>query len=272
MNFSFDLANDCVQVIAHRGASAEYPENTWMAFEHAHAQGAKWLEFDVWVNADGVPVIFHDESLERMTNGVGHITEASSAYLSSLHIKHQGQLLENEKIPHLETVLAWLDKCQLSANIELKGIEKKIASCSTLPLDLKATAKIICAVINKFPSLRASLVISSFSLSLLAAARNELPHYALGLLVDNCLSTHTQGLAVEESQRYLAIFKQLDCYSLHVNQNGLDQQCVRYLKRLFNCPLLSYTVNDCERAKMLLAWGVDAVFSDYPKLLYNISY
>ncbi|QGP52994.1 cytoplasmic glycerophosphodiester phosphodiesterase [Piscirickettsia salmonis] len=99
-----------------------------------------------------------------------------------------------------------------------------------------------------------------------------MPHYALGLLVDNCLSTHTQGLAVEESQRYLAIFKQLDCYSLHVNQNGLDQQCVRYLKRLFNCPLLSYTVNDCERAKMLLAWGVDAVFSDYPKLLDNISY
>ncbi|RNC78871.1 glycerophosphodiester phosphodiesterase [Piscirickettsia salmonis] len=265
MNFSFDLTNDCVQVIAHRGASAEYPENTWMAFEHAHAQGAKWLEFDVWVNADGVPVIFHDELLERMTNGVGHITEASSAYLSSLQIKHQGQLLENEKIPHLEAVLAWLAKCQLSANIELKGIERKVASCSASPVDLKATAKIICAVIKKFPSLRVSLVISSFSLSLLAAARNELPHYALGLLVD-------QGLAVEESQWYLAVFKQLDCYSLHVNQHGLDQQCVRYLKQLFNCPLLSYTVNDCERAKMLLAWGVDAVFSDYPKLLDNISY
>lgn len=82
-----------------------------------------------------------------------------------------------------------------------------------------------------------------------------MPHYALGLLVDNCLSTHTQGLAVEESQRYLAVFKQLDCYSLHVNQQGLDQQTVHDLKQLFNCPLLSYTVNDCERAKMLLAWG-----------------
>ncbi|ODN42853.1 glycerophosphodiester phosphodiesterase family protein [Piscirickettsia litoralis] len=244
---------DFAKVIAHRGASAEYPENTWLAFEQARLQGARWLELDVWVSAAGVPVVFHDESLTRMTNGVGKITEVSSEYLSSLKIKQRGKLFKNERIPYFEDVLVWLDKYQLSANIELKSLEASS--------NLQLSAKIICDLIKCFPSV--ALIISSFSTALLIEVRRQLPDYRLGLLV-NIVSPERWQEKIDE---HLAMFKRLNCFSLHVNERGLDQNQARQLKQLFACPLLSYTVNDVSRAKELLSWGVDAVFSDYPELL-----
>ena len=53
--------------IAHRGFSSRYPENTLLAFERALDLGADGAEFDVQLSKDGVPVVFHDESLQRIT-------------------------------------------------------------------------------------------------------------------------------------------------------------------------------------------------------------
>lgn len=58
-------------VIAHRGASGYAPENTLSAFVKAKQLGLNWVEFDVMQDCDGIPVIFHDEVLDRITNGHG---------------------------------------------------------------------------------------------------------------------------------------------------------------------------------------------------------
>src|SRR5688572_21264861 len=62
-----------VVVIAHRGASALAPENTLAAFRLALAQGAPAVECDVHLSADGVPVVIHDATVDRTTDGTGEV-------------------------------------------------------------------------------------------------------------------------------------------------------------------------------------------------------
>jgi glycerophosphoryl diester phosphodiesterase len=71
-------------VIAHRGASASAPENTMPAFEAAWATGCSWVEADVAPTADDVPVMFHDDELDRTTNGTGPVRERTALQIAAL--------------------------------------------------------------------------------------------------------------------------------------------------------------------------------------------
>lgn len=71
-------------VIAHRGASGEYPENTVLAFNQAMRMGADALELDVRASADNVPVVIHDPTLERTTDGSGLVKQKQLAELKEL--------------------------------------------------------------------------------------------------------------------------------------------------------------------------------------------
>jgi glycerophosphoryl diester phosphodiesterase len=71
-------------VIAHRGSSAEAPENTLPAFEAAVHRGADALELDVRLTADGAPVVIHDETLDRTTDGTGPVRAQTLADLRSV--------------------------------------------------------------------------------------------------------------------------------------------------------------------------------------------
>ena len=71
-------------VIAHRGASAYAPENTLAAFVKAAQLGIRWIECDVMQAACGEVIIFHDETLERTTNGKGDVDRYPYSYLQSL--------------------------------------------------------------------------------------------------------------------------------------------------------------------------------------------
>jgi len=77
-----DLKN--FQVIAHRGASGHAPESTLAAYELAHKWGVDYLELDAQLSADGEVVIFHDDTLERTSDGKGHIHDYTLAELKAL--------------------------------------------------------------------------------------------------------------------------------------------------------------------------------------------
>ena len=72
------------KVIAHRGSSGIAPENTLASLHLAGQQGIKWVEIDVMLSADGIPVIFHDNDLSRTTDGEGLIHKTSLAQLQQL--------------------------------------------------------------------------------------------------------------------------------------------------------------------------------------------
>jgi glycerophosphoryl diester phosphodiesterase len=71
-------------VIAHRGNSAHAPENTLVSFDQAAALGADALEFDVRLTRDGIPVVIHDATLDRTTNGAGPVAAVKRAELQRL--------------------------------------------------------------------------------------------------------------------------------------------------------------------------------------------
>ncbi len=86
-------------VVAHRGASGEYPENTLLAFDRALAQQADALELDVRLTADGVPVVIHDSTVDRTTDGSGPVGSFAASALEALDAGR------GERIPTLATVL-----------------------------------------------------------------------------------------------------------------------------------------------------------------------
>jgi glycerophosphoryl diester phosphodiesterase len=70
--------------VAHRGYAAVAPENTLPAFAAAVAAGATHVEFDVRTTADGVPMVIHDRTVDRTTNGTGHLWDLSYAEVAAL--------------------------------------------------------------------------------------------------------------------------------------------------------------------------------------------
>jgi glycerophosphoryl diester phosphodiesterase len=89
-----------VQLIAHRGGSVNYPENTMAAFQHAIDIGADWIEFDVQRTRDDVLVVIHDETVDRTTNGSGKVGGLTLEQIQALDAGN------GEQVPTFEQVIA----------------------------------------------------------------------------------------------------------------------------------------------------------------------
>jgi len=125
-------SGEVVEVIAHRGFSSLAPENTLAAMELAISSKAHRVEFDVQSTRDGVPVVLHDDTLERTTNGKGRVCDKTYQEISKLdagswfHPDFRG-----ERVPTLDMVLE-LCKGKIPVNVEIKsedssnGIEMKV--------------------------------------------------------------------------------------------------------------------------------------------------
>jgi glycerophosphoryl diester phosphodiesterase len=85
--------------LAHRGGAREAPENSVRAFRHAVSLGYQYIETDVRATADGVPVVFHDESLDRVTDRVGRIRDLPWSQVRKAHIGNA------ERVHSLQEVL-----------------------------------------------------------------------------------------------------------------------------------------------------------------------
>jgi glycerophosphoryl diester phosphodiesterase len=111
-------------LIAHRGYSQCYPENTLAGLQAALRAGAQCVEFDVHFTADSVPVVFHDTELARVTGSKGKIQDISFAALSRLHaseVDRLGETFLEEPVPSLQNVLDMLAQWpNATAFVEIK--------------------------------------------------------------------------------------------------------------------------------------------------------
>ncbi len=112
-----------LRIGGHRGAAGEAPENTFAGFDLAAAAGVDYLELDVRLAADGVALVFHDDELDRTTDGAGPFADRSSGELLRLDAGTWfGREFRGERIPTLDGFLAWLvERPGLGATIEAKG-------------------------------------------------------------------------------------------------------------------------------------------------------
>ncbi|KAJ8363009.1 hypothetical protein SKAU_G00118400 [Synaphobranchus kaupii] len=113
-----------VSVVAHRGGGHDAPENTLAAIREASQNGATGVELDLEFTADGVPVLMHDETVDRTTNGSGALSKFRFSELSKLDASAKHRLRETfrgEKIPTLQEAVEECLKHQLTIYFDVKG-------------------------------------------------------------------------------------------------------------------------------------------------------
>jgi glycerophosphoryl diester phosphodiesterase len=116
-----------MEVTAHRGASAYYPENTMAAFYGAVEMGADWIELDVQQSRDGRIFVMHDRNFQRTAGVNKNSWEMDWAEIAALDVgSYFGEIFEGEKVPLLSEVLEFAKENNIRLNIELKpsGHEK----------------------------------------------------------------------------------------------------------------------------------------------------
>lgn len=174
-------------LIAHRGFSSDAPENSYDAFDLAVENGFNNIETDVQLTSDGVPVLIHDETLDRTTTGSGPVAEASLAYLNSLDAgiwfdaptdgvgRHGPASYGDSFVPTLEEFLQRYEG-NVNLHLELKSKEPELA---------EKVAKLLAEYNWQKPKspADAGVSISSFQFDQLERSRKTMPHLDHGYLL-----------------------------------------------------------------------------------------
>lgn len=226
-------------VIGHRGAAGLAPENTLASFRLAAALGCRMVEFDVRLSADGVPVVFHDDTLDRRTDGHGPVRAHALDRLRALDAGG------GEAIPTLAEVLRLCGELGLMVNIEIKPDRGDERATALAALDVAHAA---------WPAAAPPPLMSSFSDAATAACREAAPHWPRGLLVE--------GMPADWRRRAEA----LGCAFVHCAERALSASAVE-LVAAAGLGVLAYTVNSRSRAEALWRMGVVSVFTDRPDRL-----
>lgn len=233
------------KVIAHRGASLYAPENTLASFAKADALGATWVETDVMLTLDNVPVLHHDETFERTANTLAYVNDTPYSFVKTLDAGSWfAPAFKDEKIPTLKKALAFLLAHDMSLNLEIKPTTGRDED----------TARIAMQTVMEAGFPKENLLVTSFSLPALKTAQQVAPNYHYGWIAED-------QEAVNEGLK-----SGLSFFSIGMDQKNITAESVHDLKNK-GYAVLSYTVNDRERAEVLFSMGVDAVFSDNPSLL-----
>ncbi len=244
-----DLTGKKVLIVAHRGASAFAPENTMAAFKKAVELRADAIEFDVKLTKDGEMVIFHDQTLNRTTNGRGKIINCTYDELISLDAgSHFSDEFKGEKIPLLKNVLEEVVD-HLLVNIEITNYKS---------LDDGLAFKITKLI--KEMRIEDRVFFSSFAPKNLKIVSQQLPEVPAALLA-------FPGIlgVVSRSKYFLNLSPRLiHPYFQDVNLRYVTKQ--HQLGRNVNV----WTVNDRKSMKKLIDFGVDGLITDNPTLAQEV--
>jgi glycerophosphoryl diester phosphodiesterase len=221
------------RVFAHRGDSAHAPENTMLAFEKAKAVGADGLELDVRFDGDGHVVVFHDDSLERLT-GIAGAMDATPA------TRRAGLRVDGEPVPLLAEVMATFD---LEYDIEIKSRPGRGGAL------VAAVARII-----EQSGRMDQVLVSSFDPVALYQFHQQLPDIALGYLFHD-----EQPLPLRRGWMGRWIGTSL----VHPQTTLCTEASVRAWHRA-GLPVNAWTVDDPAELRRLATIGVDGVCSNDP--------
>lgn len=231
------------KIIAHRGAPREAPENTLASFRRAKALGATWVEFDVALTLDARPVIFHDDELERTSDGQGLLAETEFEAVKHLDAGSWfDRTFAGEPIPTLEETLELLAELGLGFNMELKTDFGREAQLAQVALPLAR---------DMWPANLPTPLISSFARTAVAAAREIAPDWPMDVIYDRVPAEWSEDAKV------------LELAAIGANHKHLSREQVMEI-RGSGLKLSAYTVNETNRAATLFQWGVDAIFTDVP--------
>jgi glycerophosphoryl diester phosphodiesterase len=228
-------------VVAHRGGGTLAPENTLAAIRHGASLGFRGVEFDVMLSGDALPILIHDETLERTTTGKGDVSATPFAALRALDAGGwKGERWKGERIPSFEDAGRLCRDLGVWANVEIKpakGFER-----------VTGTAASIMAR-ELWRGVSPPCLLSSFEIASLEAARDAVPELPRGYLVDRI------------PDDWHGTMKRLECVALHCNQKTLTREQADAVHAA-GYAILCWTVNDPDVARKLFAWGVECLVTD----------
>ncbi|MBP0903536.1 glycerophosphodiester phosphodiesterase [Mariniflexile gromovii] len=221
--------------IGHRGAKGHLAENTLESIKKALSLGVDGVEIDVHRCASGQLVVFHDFTLDRMTNTSGEISKFTLNQLKRVEVKGHCQ------IPTLSEVLTFVNnKCLL--NVELKGLDTA-----------QEASRLITFFVEKKGWDYSNIIVSSFQENLLETVFQSNPNIPLGVLTDSNL------------EKAIDFAKTINAVAIHPDYTMLTEEIVQNLKEDFK--VFTYTVNNLKPIKRIKSYGVDGIISDFPDRL-----
>ena len=220
------------QVIGHRGAMAYATENTIASFREAKKRGAAWVEIDVKLTADGVPVVMHDESLKRTMDVHRLVARTSCAELPPA-------------VPTFEQAIACFLELGLGCNVEIKPCEGREAE----------TARVVVETLRRcWPAALPAPLLSSFKDESLEVAQKAAPEFARALLVS------------ELGEDWRARAEAVGAVGMNVGRRKLTAEGALAVKRA-GYVLSVWTVNDPDEARAIVGMGADCIITDMPDVV-----
>ncbi len=227
-------------IVAHRGGGKLAPENTLAAIDVGAKYGHTMIEFDARLSQDQQIFLLHDDTLDRTSNGWGVAGDLPWEKLQQLDAGGWfSREFQHEPLPLLSEVAARCQQHGMMANIEIKpttGLERE-------------TGHVVALAARQLWQGQTLPLLSSFSCEALETAMQAAPELPRGLLLD------------EWHDDWREMTTALDCTSIHLNYTLLDAERTALLKDA-GLRILVYTVNQTDRARELLSWGVDAICTD----------
>ena len=229
--------------IAHRGASAHYPENTLRAFIAAAELGADMCEFDVRMTRDGEIVVIHDATVNRTTDGRGRVAALSAAALRRLDAGVRfGAEFRGERIPTLAEVADALGGrgCEMDVELKARGLEGRV-----------------CEILRGCAA-AASAIVSSFDWEQLEIVARHEPELRIALLGEK---TPSEMLEAAQAMRAFAIAPQFDIVDAAL--------CAEAHRR--GLAVYAWTVDEASAMRRMIAAGVDGIMTNDPGKLREVA-
>ena len=244
-------------VIAHRGFSARFPENTLPAFDAAVAEGADMIELDVTTSRDGHPVVIHDDTLERTTTGTGRVGDYTLAELKRLDAGGwMGMTFAGTAIPVLPEVFDAFGG-RVLINVEIK---------SGGPCEEEGIQELMQTVIDliRRKNLLSSVVISSGDYQVLRKVR----------ILDGEVMLAVLGNSPEANSDVTALVKALGGLSYNPDQAYVTGELVDILHRagILVFPWSSLPDNTAGTMERMLKLGADGFFANDPALFRALAH
>lgn len=221
-------------VIGHRGAMGHETENTLASIQKAMDLGVDMIEIDVFKIRSGEIVVFHDETMDRLTNGGGNIKEYNIVDLKQLRLEG------NHKIPDLQKVLNLINN-QVALNIELKGV---------------GTADRVNFITDYYIKNKGwspeNFIISSFKWDELRAMRNHNKDIQIAVLTE------------KDPLEAIQVAKELDAVAINPHFKTLTKENVDKMHSE-GLKIYTWTVNEPEDIQQMKDFGVDGIITNYPE-------
>lgn len=231
-----------MKIIAHRGASGEFPENTLLAFEHAIKQHADGIELDVQLHPSGELILMHDRYVDSTTNGSGLLTKYSTEALFQLKAKNDNPLAT--LAPALKHIAG-----RTLVNIEIKHAETSSENVEALIVILK---KELIKATSEYGFQWDQFIVSSFNQHIVLNVKKQIPKVKTAALITGC------PIAYAEFTEKLGVYSVNPAIDF-VDKNFVEDAHNRGLE------VWVYTVDTLEDIQRCQSLGVDAIFTNFPK-------